>query len=714
MKKLYIPTSTLNFNNILSSESISPKAFYSKRNFGIKRWINIPENNLENAIVLYSNLCYFERPKSDLEDNPMTIEIEVDDAFISELKKVDDDIFLSDKSIFLNPWNTTFFFNSVEDKVVILSMSNNILENKLVNLYKKRMRIITSEDRYKQIENIMDRPLNEEEIKKDYLINKMKGCLYGYYIGGLLSTTEDHVKQLNILREIKNIFVAIHTSIDKQAKEFQKDEFYHLYDKLLKCNPMYKKIQQIVDNKKITDKSDEILCSLEGNLGCITEYTDKKSKREYLLNGLFEEGENNLSIAFVDKEIKQEKDKISEDKEKIDINKAEIVLKNLKVNTISIIEDYQQRELFKAWVNETLLKECYDRNISSFTTELSDDITTCAKEIYESSGGQWDTCEIREKLNSLRKHIQSGEEFRFDFKNDIISSIAAVLTNGNNWEKLLYFMQSKNMTNYKLAFAMFGTLNGFADLTRDFTDVLLTEDREYVADVYCEFYYQLFGKEINKNKNDKSRLEIPSEEIKEENMITQLDNRVREIEMIFKGSKKYQYIVDEAKNLANQSSNQTEFLLKFKSYAKDTKIKSKGFKSKLENWIKNQENTISFDDKYSNESNNVKDEKLDNNMNHKGILIIEDKDFENFIRATLTENNTDDKVINKILKDYIWLLDEMRISPEKRQYYRNVDNTDNNAIIEKLYSLRKDKNEYDPKLREILKTKLKERYCSNE
>ena len=36
MEKIYIPTTTLNFNNILSTESISPAIFYEKRGFGLQ------------------------------------------------------------------------------------------------------------------------------------------------------------------------------------------------------------------------------------------------------------------------------------------------------------------------------------------------------------------------------------------------------------------------------------------------------------------------------------------------------------------------------------------------------------------------------------------------------------------------------------------------------------------------------------------------------
>ena len=50
--KLYIPTTTRNFQNILSSESISPKSFYKERKFGDNRWYSIPENNMENVILI--------------------------------------------------------------------------------------------------------------------------------------------------------------------------------------------------------------------------------------------------------------------------------------------------------------------------------------------------------------------------------------------------------------------------------------------------------------------------------------------------------------------------------------------------------------------------------------------------------------------------------------------------------------------------------------
>ena len=80
-----------------------------------------------------------------------------------------------------------------------------------------------------------------------------------------------------------------------------------------------------------------------------------------------------------------------------------------------------------------------------------------------------------------------------EWNNGLLSSIAAVITNGSDWTKLLTFMQNHGMYDYRIAFSMYGALNGFANLSRDFTDVLFSCDSRYIAEVYTEFHGQLFG-----------------------------------------------------------------------------------------------------------------------------------------------------------------------------------------------------------------------------
>ncbi len=117
-------------------------------------------------------------------------------------------------------------------------------------------------------------------------------------------------------------------------------------------------------------------------------------------------------------------------------------------------------------------------------------VTTKAKEIYKED---WEGSSARSLLNQMRKYVR-GQENTFQWNNLLISSMTAVIAKGDDWEQLLTFMQSKYMFDYRLAFAFWGELNGFANLTRDFTDNFFTiDDRNYVADVYKELYGQLLG-----------------------------------------------------------------------------------------------------------------------------------------------------------------------------------------------------------------------------
>ena len=87
--RLYIPTSSRNFNCLFSEESISPKSFYGERGFGYSKWHSIPENPYENLIVLYDELKYFERPNEGFDDYPLVIEVCLDDKEVEDLFRKD-------------------------------------------------------------------------------------------------------------------------------------------------------------------------------------------------------------------------------------------------------------------------------------------------------------------------------------------------------------------------------------------------------------------------------------------------------------------------------------------------------------------------------------------------------------------------------------------------------------------------------------------------
>ena len=153
-------------------------------------------------------------------------------------------------------------------------------------------------------------------------------------------------------------------------------------------------------------------------------------------------------------------------------------------------------KLYISWVNNIFVENRFNGKVSSTKEELADAIT---KSAIETLGEEWTNSPIRTFLNQLRKHVR-GEEFTQAWNNGVLSSIAAVIIKGDDWENLLSFMQSKGMTDYRIAFSFYGILNGFANLTRDFTDILLKQQNAYVADVYREFYGQIHGVTIDINK----------------------------------------------------------------------------------------------------------------------------------------------------------------------------------------------------------------------
>jgi len=132
MKTYYIPTSTLNFTNVLSTESISPAAFYSMRTFGVKGWTSVEENPMGDVILLYDRAKSFSRGDSEQEDHPMLIAIQTDEQF----PLYTEGIYFSAHTLYLDPWHTSFIFFTDNDIRSALSQSELYLEQKTLSLYK--------------------------------------------------------------------------------------------------------------------------------------------------------------------------------------------------------------------------------------------------------------------------------------------------------------------------------------------------------------------------------------------------------------------------------------------------------------------------------------------------------------------------------------------------------------------------------------------------
>ncbi len=497
--KYYIPTSSLNFNNILSTESISPKVFYEKRGFGYSRWWSIEENNIENITLLFDSPHKFERPSSDMEDHEMLIEISTDD----EYRKLTDGVYYSDKTIYLNPWQTKIYFFSDSVKKIVLSLSDSSLETKMVRLYQRQMIVTSFDGKYPIIQDGIN--VNTEDtnryIEEDYIINKMKGLLYGYYIGANLSSTKEQIQKLDSLRELQNIFSSIISSYDRIPSQSQRNRLNGLFEFLEHQQPIYLDLEKEVGSQEIVNRIFDVF----KRHGYFFQTIDRNS----LITGLQSDAEHNPSIIWIKKEISKADGLVESSRKLLNPEDAEIIVSSRdKLVSQKNISDELMAKLFVYWVNNVLCSDSFNGKVNSVKESLSDEITKAAKNIV---GADWNNSPIRTYLNHLRRHIR-GEEFNQEWDNGLLSSMAAVLIKGDEWEQLLHFMQNKGMFDYRLAYAIYGVLNGFANMTRDFTDLLLNKQYNYLSGVYCEFYGQLHEKRIsymtipdNVTKNDSNK-----------------------------------------------------------------------------------------------------------------------------------------------------------------------------------------------------------------
>lgn len=491
MKKFYIPTTSLNFNNILSSESVSPHAFYEKRRFGYPRWFNVPENSFENSIVLYDVFGSFDFPVSDMESHPMVIEVCLSDEDITTLLPFGDHVFLCDHTLYLDPKSSRILFFDEQHRRITLSMSDASLETKMVKLYEKRIVTVSRPDyRFLPISSDEKQNLNESAIEFDKSLNKMKGLLYGFYIGSLLSSTREKTVQLKTYQSIKNVFAAILASSDHKASVSQMDQLNTLFATVQPPIPFLEKLKSVVSDDSIFHA---VVKLVRGEYGYIHGEYDAYRIVDRLLAASVGPDEDNPEMKKILNAIEAIEKNIRTTAPKIDVDSCQILVSDGKVSHLNVDGlSSKDRELFIYWVNEVLSSEMYNGKISTFKSGLSDDITKATKVFFDQ---EWDSSTQRVLLNAIRNFVR-GQSFEHVWGNDIYSSIAAVMAKGDDWLGLLQFMQQKEMYDYRLAFSFYGVLNGFANLSRDFTDILFDGDKQYTWTVYQEFYGQLLSRRI--------------------------------------------------------------------------------------------------------------------------------------------------------------------------------------------------------------------------
>jgi hypothetical protein len=510
--KLYIPTTTLNFNNIMSSESISPAGFYSERGFGYGRFTKVEPNNLDRRIILYDKYPDFQIFDNEIENYPLIIEL--DTKYLAEdvtdiIQEDKSGVFYSEKTIYFNPFSTKLFFANEREKISTLSKAEPSIETKMVSLYQncfcaKPANIDMFDLR---ICDLQDSKADfSKHISKDRKINKLKGFLYAYLLGANKSLSSEIVNLKKCAKDLRNVLSAVLVSKDNWASHQQQNQIEKLTTSINEAFYKAEGLQAIIESKKEQYKCENFIDIIKGE-GLHDMWLQKQNIRPSF----------QLSQFYVTKRAspdeKQEADSYFENLERA-INKYAIP-KNIKTEELPILQHCskineipRQKEFLSKLLTE-YLQEAYNSN--DFLRNRYEFAKSGGKLFREELQDKWDGSEYKTYLNTLLKNLNEYSAFSLNSTDNLtLKSFAAFCQKGEeDIDKLEDYLISNGIGDFCIAFALWGIVFGFANMPKTLTNELfLSDDLDYVSEVYKYIFKQIHGIELE-GKIERKQVEKP-------------------------------------------------------------------------------------------------------------------------------------------------------------------------------------------------------------
>ena len=498
--KLYIPTTSLNFNNILSSESISPSSFYVHRKFGYDRFYNVESNNLDNTIILYDKYPVFSIDDSKLENYPVVFEIDSQDTNVEILEF--QGVYLTHQTIYLNPFNTKIIFRNSEERNIVLAKAFPMIDTKLIPLYQGQLVVLSDEIKTFNwcpinVDDLSD--YNNNAVSYDIVVNKLKGMLYGYLLGANESSSKEIVALKKMVKELRNVLSAILASPDGRATRFQQQQLDNLYASINQAfytlSGAESRINEVISQKIECYKAPTFVEILKGE-GLYQEWCKKQvsqlSLRYYQITPFYLSYQPTDKVSELDRYIDNIERMIQtyDVKTKLDISKLPII-QNRRV-----VEVPEQKEflpiLFNGYMDEVW-------NGTEFLSSRYEFAKVGGKLFREISGDNWENSPARTYINSLLRNLNEYTEFDINSTDsDILKSFAAFCQKGeSDIDKLRDYLISNGIGDFRIAFALWGLVFGFAEMPKTLTNELFEDqDEHYLSGCYKFVYKQLHAIEL--------------------------------------------------------------------------------------------------------------------------------------------------------------------------------------------------------------------------
>jgi len=537
MRTLFFFTTSLNFGNIFSSESISPEIFYEKRGFGFDYYEN-PFSNIKDYIIFFEQFPLIELPKSkEIDIYKIVLEFNVSD-FQLENSGIDG-IWLCPSTVQVSLKNLkTVYFCSKDEKNRVVAKAESSKALKMLLKYETCFvtQLPIQQNPYDLSAISIPQNTNLEiYIEQDRLFNSFKGFVYGLVAGKSNQKNPNEVAYAKSLQDIKNGFALLknslaHNSFSPYSKERSFNKPSSTYD--------YNSASEVLKNlKKSIDESERLFISFIDTIGkvdFVLEYLKKvifkglgkevssdhiegalqlaKSMRGFeknlerdARNWFWENNQNNPYILYEVirysiQSYRETSNKERQDDLDSDILKAlfrlekyaeSILLQKAKSEpTIDFnLIDYQNLEVklpeilnkdgkFEPLLNMVLQNS--KRGKGKINDQQLIPIVEKAGEVFKEGVG---------KKTNLYRYLTKQDVIYTEPANTstVMKNFTAFVFNPNDIEKLQKYVEEKGVPEPQYAYAFFGAFNGFASLSKDFTKPLIS-NQEFQIGLDAYFY----------------------------------------------------------------------------------------------------------------------------------------------------------------------------------------------------------------------------------
>jgi hypothetical protein len=445
--------------------------------------------SLENFTIAFSRIPLFSIVDSHRENYPMVVEVDIPKSVISHLQPLGDvsgtSVYATNRPIPISPSSSRLLFFRLQDLEYTRHSCSDSAKCKLFNSFKLRFDIADKNycfDGFRQCISHVNKPNSIESYSEDSF-DKVKGFIWGYGIGRLMSISNDTAHLLKIQKRIYDIVSS--TKNDGFVSSTLLSELTSLDSEYSKYDPSQrlakenwetfakKNVSDILKIENIDIKSiDSLLRAFDVENAAKNKFlakaglTFRKKISEYSLYGV------NGYKSYSDDLVTYTKSLIYCDRLRITSNSSineELDVDNHSYASVMLAATDTQSELFNKILGR-IIWEGVIPSLESLRTnraEIARNAVVILKSIIEEIYGQWAGTDIQAYFNNMRKNI--SEFTPFDLKSidsPILQSIAAFILKGEDFDSLLTYLEANAISDYRYALALWGAMKGYVSIPR--------------------------------------------------------------------------------------------------------------------------------------------------------------------------------------------------------------------------------------------------------